>query len=82
MMPDQERAYNELKSVSRAADVLLAFLKAEEWSIAALSREVGLHKSVTHRLVTTLAASTLLIRDARSGLYRLAPVMVELGARP
>jgi len=80
-MPDQERAYNELKSVSRAADVLLAFLKAEEWSIAALSREVGLHKSVTHRLVTTLAASTLLIRDARSGLYRLAPVMVELGAR-
>lgn len=80
-MTDQERAYNELKSVSRAADVLLAFLKAEEWSIAGLAREVGLHKSVAHRLMVTLSTSGLLIRDSRSGLYRLGPVMIEFGAR-
>lgn len=77
----KERAYSELKSVSRAADVLLAFLKAEEWSIAGLAREVGLHRSVAHRLVLTLAASGLLTKDPRSGLYRLGPVVVDLGAR-
>lgn len=74
-----DRAYNDLKSVSRAAEVLTAFLKAEEWSISGLARELSLHKSVTHRLVSTLTTSGLLICDARSGLYRLGPIMAQLG---
>jgi DNA-binding IclR family transcriptional regulator len=76
-----ERAYNDLKSVSRAAEVLTAFLKAEEWSISGLARELSLHKSVTHRLVSTLTTAGLLICDARSGLYRLGPIMAQLGEK-
>lgn len=73
------RAYNDLKTVSRAAEVLKAFLKAEEWSISGLAREIALHKSVTHRIVSTLTAAGLLVCDARSGFYRLGPLMSQLG---
>jgi len=74
-----ERAYNNLKSVSRATQVLAAFLKAEEWSISGLARELSLHKSVAHRLVATLTTAGFLISDERSGLYRLGPIMAQLG---
>lgn len=76
-----ERPYHQLKSVARAADVLLVFLKSDEWSISDISRELGLHKSVVHRLVATLARSGLLVQDARSGRYRIGTAVIHLGER-
>ena len=76
-----DRPYHELKSVARAAKVLLAFTRSEEWSLSDLSKDLRLHKSVVHRLVMTLADSALLLRDPRSGNYRLGPMMADLGAR-
>lgn len=71
----------ELKSVQRVSAILLAFLETEEWSISALARHIGVHKSVVHRVVATLTASGLLIRDSRSGRYCLGPVIAHLGER-
>lgn len=77
----QDASNKELKSVRRVSAILLAFLETEEWSMSALARHIGVHKSVVHRVVGTLSASGLLIRDSRSGRYRLGPVMAHLGER-
>lgn len=71
----------EIQSVQRAVSVLRAFGSADEWSTASLGRELGLHKSVVHRLLVTLASGGLLRQDERTGRFRLAPAMVSLGRR-
>ena len=71
----------EIQSVQRAVTVLRAFAQADEWSTSSLGRELGLHKSVVHRLLVTLASGGLLRQDDRTGRFRLAPTMVSLGRR-
>ena len=71
----------EIQSVQRAISVLRAFALADEWSTSSLGRELGLHKSVVHRLLVTLARGGLLRQDERTGRFRLAPTMVSLGRR-
>jgi DNA-binding IclR family transcriptional regulator len=71
----------EVQSVQRAVTVLRAFARADEWSTSSLGRELGLHKSVVHRLLVTLARGGLLRQDERTGRFRLAPAMVSLGRR-
>lgn len=71
----------EIQSVQRAISVLRAFGSADEWATASLGRELGLHKSVVHRLLVTLASGGLLHQDERTGRFRLAPAMVSLGRR-
>ncbi|CAN5701465.1 IclR family transcriptional regulator [soil metagenome] len=71
----------EVQSVQRAVTVLRAFAQADEWSTSSLGRELGLHKSVVHRLLVTLARGGLLRQDDRTGSFRLAPAMVSLGRR-
>lgn len=71
----------EIQSVQRAISVLRAFALADEWSTSSLGRELGLHKSVVHRLLVTLARGGLLRQDDRTGRFRLAPAMVTLGRR-
>ncbi|MBI2738397.1 MAG: IclR family transcriptional regulator [Rhodospirillales bacterium] len=71
----------EVQSVQRAITVLRAFARADEWSTSALARELGLHKSVVHRLLVTLTRGGLLRQDERTSSFRLAPAMVSLGRR-
>lgn len=71
----------EIQSVQRAVSVLRAFAKVDEWSTSALARDLGLHKSVVHRLLVTLDNGGLLVQDARTGAFRLSPMMAALGRR-
>ncbi|MFZ5782872.1 MAG: IclR family transcriptional regulator [Pseudomonadota bacterium] len=71
----------EVQSVQRAVSVLRAFAQADEWSTSSLGRELGLHKSVVHRLLVTLARGGLLRQDEQTGRFRLAPAVVSLGRR-
>jgi len=75
------RAYSEIQSVARATSVLAAFNRRDEWATSALARELGLHKSVVHRLLLTLMSGGLLVRDSRSDLFSLSPLVASLGRR-
>ncbi|MCW5731017.1 MAG: IclR family transcriptional regulator [Alphaproteobacteria bacterium] len=76
-----ERSYSEVQSVARAAQILLAFAEAEEWGPTELARKTGLHKSVVHRLLQTMARSGLLACEERGGRYSLGPIMAHLNPR-
>lgn len=56
-------------------------MNEDEWSTSALARETGLHKSVVHRLLVTLAAAGLLVQDRGTGLFALSPLIAALGRR-
>jgi len=72
------RVYSEVQSVARAAKVLLTFADVDYIGPTDLAARTGLHKSVTHRLLATLASNGLLTRDQRTGLYSLGPMMAQL----
>ena len=60
-----------LSSVRNAARVLRAFSHADqELGVTELSRRLGLGKSTTHRLVTTLEAERLLEQDPGGVAHR------------
>jgi len=67
-----------LQTVSRAAEVLAAFLLREEWGVSMLSRHLGYSKSMVHRIATTLAHHGLLEFDARTSNYRIGPLIGAL----
>lgn len=73
-----ERVYSEVQSVARAAKVLLTFADVDYIGPTDLAARTGLHKSVTHRLLATLASNGLLAHDQRTGLYSLSPMMAQL----
>ncbi len=75
------RSYAELKTVTRAMDILKAFGRADDWSVSALARDLELHKSVTHRLLVTMARAGLLTRDPDTERYSLGMLMASLGQR-
>lgn len=77
----KDASYSEVQSVVRAALILKSFAVAETWGPTELAARTGLHKSVVHRLLLTLAGSGLLIRDVKTGQYRLGPVMAQLQPR-
>lgn len=77
----KEKAYSEIQSVSRAAQILRAFTKADNWGPTDLAAHTGLHKSVVHRLLFTLATAGLLVRNAENGRYSLGPLMAQLKPR-
>lgn len=52
-----------------------------EWTLAALSRELGLSKPTALRLLAALEREGLVVRHDTSGAYRLGPAAIELGAR-
>jgi IclR family acetate operon transcriptional repressor len=76
-----EKAYSEVQSVARAARVLIAFADAHYLGPTEIAAITGLHKSVAHRLLSTLASNGLLIRDSRTGQYCLGPFMARLAPR-
>lgn len=76
-----DQAYSQIQSVVRAAGIVKAFAARDRWSLADLARHAGLHKSVVHRLLLTLAGEGLLVRDPESGQYAVGPVLMQLRSR-
>lgn len=70
------------QSVVRALRVLRAFSDARpDWTLADLSRDLGLSKPTAFRLLVTLERDGLVVRQEVAGSYRLGPAAIELGAR-
>lgn len=80
-MPDQVNdAYYLLNTVVRAVSVLDVFMNSEgELGVTEVARRLGLHKSVTHRLIATLSELGLLAPGSAPGTYRLGVKALELG---
>lgn len=67
-------------TVARLIAVLDAFLAAErDFGVTELAGQLGLAKSVIHRLVTALADAEYLAHDPVSRRYRLGPKAIRLG---
>ncbi|GAA4664878.1 MULTISPECIES: IclR family transcriptional regulator [Amycolatopsis] len=67
-------------AVSRAADVLELFLGPRaELTAGEIGERLGLPRSTTHELLTTLVSRRYL--DRRGNTYRLGPILLELGSR-
>src|SRR3954465_14741955 len=68
------------QSLERGLAILSTFGSARPLlGVSALSREVGLSRSTTHRYVSTLAARGYLQQDAETRKYRLGPRVLDLG---
>lgn len=70
------------QAVVRALGILRAFTDSRpEWSLAELSRNLGLSKPTAFRLLLALERDGLVLRNEMAGAYRLGPSAIELGAR-
>lgn len=70
------------KAVARALRIARTFTDVRpEWTLAGLSRELGLSKPTALRLLAALEREGLVVRHDGSGAYRLGPAAIELGAR-
>lgn len=70
------------KAVGRALRIARTFTDARpEWTLAAVSRELALSKPTALRLLTALEREGIVTRHEASGIYRLGPAAIELGAR-
>ena len=68
------------QAVDRVLRVLLAFCSAgHELGISELSREVGLGKSVVHRILGGLMVFDFVTQDPKTSRYRLGPGATQLG---
>ncbi|MDI6813988.1 MAG: IclR family transcriptional regulator [Desulfitobacteriaceae bacterium] len=69
-----------VQTVERALSVLTTFTPEHDvWGITALSQELGLPKSVVHRILTSLQRFGFVEQEAHSEKYRLGLRIVELG---
>jgi DNA-binding IclR family transcriptional regulator len=69
-----------VQSVERALTVLQALAaKAAPMSLAALERQLGLHKSILFRLLRTLESSGFVERDSETGWFQLGLGALEIG---
>ncbi|MDT8307112.1 MAG: IclR family transcriptional regulator [Anaerolineae bacterium] len=77
-----ERRKSDVQSLSRAIAILHAFNHQNpELGVTEISKLVGLHKSTTFRLLSTLISEGLVTQDPESGRYRLGLGMLELAGR-
>ena len=69
-----------VRSVERAATILMSL---STWTGSAgvtdLARSVGMHKSTTSRLLSTLMSRGLVEQDAETGKYKLGRALILLG---
>jgi DNA-binding IclR family transcriptional regulator len=80
MAASNNKSYYFLSTVARAAAVLEQFTGADaELGVAEIARRVGLHRSVTHRILATLTDLGLLAPGSVEGMYRLGVKSLELG---
>lgn len=69
------------EAVTRAADVMLLLLHAPVLGVRDVARQLGVSKSVVHRILRSLASRRLLAFDATQRGYRTGPALAALGAR-
>ncbi|WP_420643514.1 IclR family transcriptional regulator [Candidatus Leptofilum sp.] len=82
MMKTKTQPYPGTQSVLRAMSLLKAFDdERPEWGLAELSREVGLNKTTTFRLLTALESEGMVARRPFADTYILGPEIVVLGGR-
>jgi DNA-binding IclR family transcriptional regulator len=75
---DDADRYN-VSAVSRALGVLQAFTyQRPELSLTDIAAATGLHKATAFRLLTTLLGAGMIIKDQRTGLYRLGFTLIAL----
>ena len=80
--PVSSRRVAGTQAVVRALKILRAFTDARpEWSLADLSRDLGLSKPTAFRLLVALEHEGLVFRREGAGAYRLGPTAIELGGR-
>lgn len=75
----QGKSGNTVQSVMRAVEILRCFEKEPELGITEISRMVGLHKSTTSGLVSTLAQASLLAKNPKTDKYQLGMGLFSLG---
>lgn len=70
-----------LQTVERALAVLEQFSAREpEWGLTEIADQLGVSKSMAHRLLATLTERGFLIQDPRTRRYRLGLRLLSLGA--
>lgn len=83
--PAPRRDYASIQSVERAMSLLSLFAEstgdgaATSWSVAALARASGLHKSVVARLMATMASTGFVVQDPISRAYCIGPQAFAVG---
>lgn len=74
-----EKRESDVKSLRRAVAILRAFtIDTPELGVTEISNRVGLHKSTTFRLLSTLNSEGLVSQNPETGRYRLGVGLIEL----
>ncbi len=80
-MLSQENQRPHIQSVSRTVAILKCFLEKNEIGITEIARMVGLRKSTTAGLVSTLKDENILEQNEVTGKYRLGLTFFEIASR-
>lgn len=75
----EDLADGGLKSVENALRLLGCFVDKQEMGVSEIARRLGVAKSTTHRLLTTLSAQRYIVQNPDTGRYRLGLRLYELG---
>lgn len=79
-MSDQRKPYYLVQTAERALTVLNAFLEEKRpLPISELTSKLGIHKSIVHRLVATLAHYNYLEKVSSTENYRIGVKSFEIG---
>lgn len=70
-----------IQSVSRAIGILRCFDNSEELGVTEIGKMLGLHKSTTFGLISTLEAYQLLEKNEDTGKYKLGIELFRLGTK-
>lgn len=75
-----KEANKGLETVQRTLNLLSLFtVDKPEWGITELAEELGLHKSVVHRMLYTLHSNSFVNQNVVTKKYRLGVKLFELG---
>jgi DNA-binding IclR family transcriptional regulator len=78
----ETKAYPGTQAVVRALRLLKAFTpERSDRSLTELSREMGLNKTTTYRLLTALLSEGMVARSPEGDTFRLGPEVLALGSR-
>jgi IclR family KDG regulon transcriptional repressor len=69
-----------VQSIDRAVQILKCFKKGDKLGLTDISRAVGLHKSTTYGLVTSLKNNGFLVKDEESGRYQLGMELYRIAS--
>lgn len=77
----QDRSRGLIQSVDRALSIIEAFRNgSDELGVTELGKRLGLHKSTTHGILTTLCSRGYVEQDPITGKYRLGIRLFEMGS--